>query len=60
MCRGVLRAGLIVQLSAGLVGCAGPFNQVTPCVINCAVTLQGNPATAQQPAIDTVRIEQGK
>lgn len=27
-------------------GCAGPFNQVTPCIVNCAVTLNGSPAVA--------------
>ena len=32
-----------------LTGCASPFNQVQPCVLNCAVTLTGNPATAPVP-----------
>lgn len=44
MFRGVLSAAVLL-----LTGCAGPFNQVTPCVINCAVTLTGNPATAPVP-----------
>lgn len=48
--RRILAAGVIASAAFLLSGCAGPFNQVTPCVINCAVTLQGSPATAQQPA----------
>lgn len=32
-----------------LSSCAGPFNQVTPCLLNCAVTLNGSPAVA--PAV---------
>lgn len=48
--RRILAAGVAILAAFLLGGCAGPFNQVTPCVINCAVTLQGSPATAQQPA----------
>lgn len=47
-CNSAARCALLAAFLLG--GCAGPFNQVTPCVINCAVTLQGSPATAQQPA----------
>lgn len=52
----VKRKGRAVARSAAALlflfttGCAGPFNQVTPCIVNCAVTLTGNPATAPQPA----------
>lgn len=57
MCRGVISAAV----AALLTGCAGPFNQVTPCVINCAVTLQGSPATASPvPAPSTVRVSETK
>lgn len=51
-CSEVYLAALAAVLL--LAACAGPFNQVTPCVINCAVTLNGSPATAQQPASVTV------
>lgn len=54
MCRGAIKAALV---AATVTGCAGPFNQVTPCIINCAVTLQGSPATAPQPAhVQEVRV----
>lgn len=49
----VAKALAVATLTAG---CAGPFNQVTPCVINCAVTLQGSPATAP---VSPVRVEPG-
>lgn len=55
-CRRLAAGGLLLAAFC-LGGCAGPFNQVTPCVINCAVTLQGSPATAQQPAeIERVKV----
>lgn len=54
----------VAQLLGGcsilLTSCAGPFNQVQPCLVNCAVTLTGNPATAPVPASETVRIERAK
>lgn len=58
-CRSWL-ARAIALASLFLSGCAGPFNQVTPCIVNCAVTLNGSPATAPAPAgavvAETVRV----
>lgn len=51
---GVRARALALAAALLLSACAGPFNQVTPCVINCAVTLNGNPATAPQPSSVTV------
>lgn len=50
-------AGAMLSIFLFTTGCAGPFNQVTPCIVNCAVTLTGNPATAPQPASETLHIE---
>lgn len=48
--NGLLIMLLLCMLIIALYGCAGPFNQVQPCLLNCAVTLNGSPATAPQPA----------
>lgn len=40
-------------------GCAGPFNQVTPCLINCAVTLNGSPATAPTTIVQPAPTQAG-
>lgn len=49
------RSAGIVLAVAGLSGCGTPFS-VSPCVVNCAITVT-NPA---QPAPQAVLVEKGK
>ena len=50
LARASITTASIAVASIAMSSCAGPFNQVSPCVVNCSITLQGSPATSPQPA----------